>query len=70
MSLLTLPRLVATHEHIPSIVIKDELTGKYDVDNYEIVESSIAATTIIPKAPTPRALQSSLIHTSLFHDQL
>jgi hypothetical protein len=56
MPLPTLPRLVATHEHIPSIVIKDELTGKYDADNYGIVESSIAATTIAPKTPTSFAV--------------
>lgn len=34
-----------------NIIIKDELRGKYDVDNYKIVESSIAAVTITPEEP-------------------
>jgi hypothetical protein len=39
-----------------NIIIKDEFRGKYDVDNYEIVESSIAATTITLEAPTSFAV--------------
>jgi hypothetical protein len=40
-----------------NMIIEDECGGSYDVDNYEMVESSIAALIITPKHQ--RALQPS-----------
>jgi hypothetical protein len=55
------------------MIIEDEHGGSYDVDDYETVESSIAAPTVICEAPRGFAaiLQREVaLHTNLVHDWL
>lgn len=58
-----------------NMIIKDGYVGSYDIDDHEIVVSSIAASTITLKAPTRFAyiLQCKIataIHASPLCDQL
>jgi hypothetical protein len=55
------------------MVIDDQRGVSYDVDDFRIVESLIAAPTITPEAPTgfPTIFQcETVIHTRSMHDQL